>query len=480
MAPRKSDGVKAAAKKSDTKYGGWLVKQLKDELKNRGLPVSGLKDALIERLEANDNEVEANGGVQVAKAEVDRRMTFVVNEQNRRRTFTLDKPKKGPRAAKAATPMTDLIEAEVEQPRKHSDSSTLVEIAQPPPIIEEEDEDIVFKPLNQTHPVVKTRKDSQEDDDGSELGSHAVDEEAATKEAIDDESNVGGTDAEATFDGKGETSEEAAKSHSIGSGGESEDSEAKDENKTQDASDADKIADKTNAGGAVAEETFDGKGASSGEAAASLSGGSEGGSEDGRSSVGDEKDVDDETQDSDSSASVDLMDHRKNEGSSGEEQHTYLMRGPGGQAEEIHASSLDQLIEKMKDCLMSSIPNHSMDDKEAADDPGYLAENCPRCTPSTCCHCGERNRKRGVAGCEGGECVFTEWCSQCRTGKHSSLGPEDTIRAEMEADSCGDCTERSCCHCGEGERRPRLVCQDGGCLASGYEAVCIFCRSWKK
>ena len=48
----------------------------------------------------------------------------------------------------------------------------------------------------------------------------------------------------------------------------------------------------------------------------------------------------------------------QNEGSSGEEQHTYLMRGPGGQAEEIHASSLDQLIEKMKDCLMSSIPNH--------------------------------------------------------------------------------------------------------------------------
>ena len=67
-----------------------------------------------------------------------------------------------------------MIRCEVEQPRKHSDSSTLVEIAQPPPIIEEEDEDIVFKPLNQTHPVVKTRKDSQEDDDGSELGSQWV------------------------------------------------------------------------------------------------------------------------------------------------------------------------------------------------------------------------------------------------------------------------------------------------------------------
>ena len=54
-----------AAGKENSKYSGWLVKQLKDELKARGLPVSGLKDALLERLEGNDKEMAANGGVQV-------------------------------------------------------------------------------------------------------------------------------------------------------------------------------------------------------------------------------------------------------------------------------------------------------------------------------------------------------------------------------------------------------------------------------
>ena len=56
-----------AAGKENSKYSGWLVKQLKDELKARGLPVSGLKDALLERLEGNDKELEANGGVVAAR-----------------------------------------------------------------------------------------------------------------------------------------------------------------------------------------------------------------------------------------------------------------------------------------------------------------------------------------------------------------------------------------------------------------------------
>lgn len=100
MPPKKSSaapkpGKKVTNGKENSKYSGWLVKQLKDELKARGLPVGGLKDALLERLEGNDKEMEANGGVQVSKVDIDRRMTFVVNEKNRRQTFTVDQPKTG-------------------------------------------------------------------------------------------------------------------------------------------------------------------------------------------------------------------------------------------------------------------------------------------------------------------------------------------------------------------------------------------------
>merc|ERR1712241_1616958 len=86
----KKAGGGGRANQENNKYSGWLVKQLKDELKVRGLPVGGLKDALLERLLANDRDVEANGGVQVSQVDVDRRMTFVVNEKNRRQTFTID------------------------------------------------------------------------------------------------------------------------------------------------------------------------------------------------------------------------------------------------------------------------------------------------------------------------------------------------------------------------------------------------------
>jgi hypothetical protein len=42
---------------TDDEYTDWTVAQLKEELGNRGLPVSGTKAELIERLEDDDNGV---------------------------------------------------------------------------------------------------------------------------------------------------------------------------------------------------------------------------------------------------------------------------------------------------------------------------------------------------------------------------------------------------------------------------------------
>lgn len=142
MPPKKSSapakpGKKVTNGKENSKYSGWLVKQLKDELKARGLPVGGLKDALLERLEGNDKEMEANGGVQVSKVDVDRRMTFVVN---RRQTFTVVQPKTGkPKEMKELPKVPEpLIEDE-------EDGSEQEEDLEATRVISKDDNNVMFK-----------------------------------------------------------------------------------------------------------------------------------------------------------------------------------------------------------------------------------------------------------------------------------------------------------------------------------------------
>jgi len=152
-----SGGGGGVSNQENNKYGGWLVKQLKDELKARGLPVGGLKDALLERLEVNDKEIEGNGGVQVAKAEVDRRMTFVVNEKNRRETFTVDaksaksgKPKPGSKpSAKNAKTAAAIPEALPEE-----DEDQVVSSKQG---ISEDDEDEQAKPAKPSSKTIRLK-----------------------------------------------------------------------------------------------------------------------------------------------------------------------------------------------------------------------------------------------------------------------------------------------------------------------------------
>jgi len=135
MPPKKSSnaakpGKKVTNGKENSKYAGWLVKQLKDELKARGLPVGGLKDALLERLEGNDKEMEeADGGVKVSKVDVDRR-----------KTFTVDQPKTGkPKGMKELPKVPEpLIEDE-------EDGSEQEEDLEATRVISKDDNNVMFK-----------------------------------------------------------------------------------------------------------------------------------------------------------------------------------------------------------------------------------------------------------------------------------------------------------------------------------------------
>lgn len=212
--PKKA-GKKAGggiANQENNKYSGMLVKQLKDELKARGLPVGGLKDALLERLLANDKDVEANGGVQISQVDVDRRMTFVVNEKNRRQTFTVDtkaktgKPK-SKQTAKNAKAVSIIPESVAEEEDSAAEELEETRVITAP----SGDNEVMFKGFV---PDDKAEKGDESDQDNGQEETETTVEIKSADKSLDEEGadeSIGSEEVSSCEESLDETNEETVK-----------------------------------------------------------------------------------------------------------------------------------------------------------------------------------------------------------------------------------------------------------------------------